>query len=225
MKFAWKDYLATSFLLLLIFALAYLVIRFTYPIFMWLPAELRGVIIVIFFIIWFMIILSGYAKILRIFVPFKDSIFSANDQSLACFVWKQTVFTYEWTASILAFVTPVLLRPVLYRMLGAKIGKGVIMAGMIVEPQMVEIGDYSNIGGMAFIMAHAIVKDKVILKHITIGNRVAIGAHAVIMPGVEIGDGSIIGAGAIVLTDTIIPSNEVWGGVPAIKIKDIEYDK
>jgi serine acetyltransferase len=222
MRFTWKDYLATSFLLILVFSLSYSFIRFTFPISRRLPIELRGIVTVFVFATLFIVSLSVYAKILRTIVPPKNSVFSANERSLACFVWKQTVFTYEWTASILAFVTPVLLRPVLYKMLGARIGKGALLAGMIVEPQMVTIGNYSNIGGMAFIMAHAIVKDGVILKHITIGNYVAIGAHAVIMPGVEIGDGSIVGAGAIVLTDTKIPPNEVWGGVPAKKIKDVE---
>ena len=42
------------------------------------------------------------------------------------------------------------------------------------------------------------------------------------MPGVEIGENSIVAPGAVVSEKTKIPPNEVWGGVPARKLKDIE---
>lgn len=52
---------------------------------------------------------------------------------------------------------------------------------------------------------------------ITIGNNVWIGANAVILMGVSIGSGAIIAAGAVVTKS--IPDNEIWGGIPAKKIK------
>lgn len=52
---------------------------------------------------------------------------------------------------------------------------------------------------------------------ISIGNDVWIGAHAVILPGTTIGDGAVIAAGAVVRG--FVPPNEIWGGVPAKKIK------
>lgn len=45
-----------------------------------------------------------------------------------------------------------------------------------------------------------------------------IGDSAVIMGGVRIGKGAIIAAGAVVTKD--VPPCEVWGGVPAKKIKN-----
>lgn len=59
-----------------------------------------------------------------------------------------------------------------------------------------------------------------IAKPITIGNNVWIGGHVVIIGGVTIGDNSIIAAGSVVTKD--IPSNSIFGGNPAKKIKDIE---
>lgn len=52
-----------------------------------------------------------------------------------------------------------------------------------------------------------------------IGENVWIGANAVILKGVSIGNGAVIAAGAVVNHD--IPAYEVWGGVPAKKIKDL----
>lgn len=51
-----------------------------------------------------------------------------------------------------------------------------------------------------------------------VGNDVWIGHNATIIGGLTIGDGAIIAAGAVVTQD--IPPCEIWGGIPAKKIKD-----
>ena len=223
MKFTIRDFVLSITAVLITVALAMSAIYLLSPFFRHLPTEYRGIVKIAVFS---MLISWGlgfvYGTILRLICPFEDSVFSSNDQSLRCLVWKQTVFTYEWTASILAYITPVLLRPILYRLLGAKLGKGVLIGGKIVEPQMVTMGDYSFAGEMSLLMAHAIMRDSVVLKRIIIGNYVSIGSHAVIMPGVRIGDESIVAAGALVVMNTVIPPNEVWGGIPAKKIKDVD---
>jgi acetyltransferase-like isoleucine patch superfamily enzyme len=50
-----------------------------------------------------------------------------------------------------------------------------------------------------------------------IGKNAFIGAGATIIQGVTIGEDSIIAAGAVVTQD--IPSNHIWGGVPAKYLK------
>ncbi|MDL1988237.1 MAG: hypothetical protein LWX08_11405 [Deltaproteobacteria bacterium] len=220
MSFTWKDYLLTGIVLWIVILADFFIIHISVLLVKQLPLEYQGIVrILTFFVVFFILLGVVYARILRIIRPFHDVIFSSSDQSLRCLLWKQTVFTYEWTASILAYITPVLLRPFLYRMLGAKLGKGVLIGGKIVEPQMVTMGDYSFAGEMSLLMAHAMMRDKVVLKSIIIGNYASIGSHAVIMPGVRIGNESIVAAGAIVPMDTVIPPGEVWGGHSGEKIK------
>ncbi|MCR5361753.1 MAG: hypothetical protein K6E73_07050 [Bacteroidales bacterium] len=51
-----------------------------------------------------------------------------------------------------------------------------------------------------------------------IENDVWIGHGAIVLGGVTIGEGSIVAAGAVVTKD--IPPCEIWGGVPAKKVRD-----
>lgn len=53
---------------------------------------------------------------------------------------------------------------------------------------------------------------------IKIGSRCWIGTDAMVLQGVTVGDGAVVAAGAVVTKD--IPPYEVWGGVPAKKIRD-----
>lgn len=55
-------------------------------------------------------------------------------------------------------------------------------------------------------------------KKVVIGNDVFIGNNVVIKDGVKIGNGAVIAAGSVVTKD--IPDYEIWGGNPAMKIRD-----
>jgi acetyltransferase-like isoleucine patch superfamily enzyme len=59
--------------------------------------------------------------------------------------------------------------------------------------------------------------DRMFSKDVIIGDYVWIGVNVVILPGVKIGDRAIVGSSAVVTKN--IPSGEIWGGVPAKKIK------
>jgi acetyltransferase-like isoleucine patch superfamily enzyme len=54
---------------------------------------------------------------------------------------------------------------------------------------------------------------------IDIGCDVWVGAGSVILPGCVIGDGAVIAAGSVVRGT--VPAGELWGGVPARKIRSI----
>ena len=52
---------------------------------------------------------------------------------------------------------------------------------------------------------------------VVIGTNVWVAANCVILPGVTIGDNAVIAAGSVV--NRSVPPNELWGGVPAQRIK------
>jgi carbonic anhydrase/acetyltransferase-like protein (isoleucine patch superfamily) len=72
-----------------------------------------------------------------------------------------------------------------------------------------------NIGNNVSIGHNAIVHG------CTIKDNVLIGMGAIVMDDCLVEENSIVGAGSVVTQGTHIKSGEVWGGVPARKIKDI----
>ena len=81
------------------------------------------------------------------------------------------------------------------------------------------LGSNTIIGHDAVIFAHVIEGSRLELSPVQIGDGVTIGATAVVMAGVQIGDGAIVSAGAVVTKDSRIGAGEIWGGVPARKLK------
>jgi len=54
---------------------------------------------------------------------------------------------------------------------------------------------------------------------VELGRNVWVGANCVLLPGTRIGDHSLIAAGSVVNSE--VPSGEIWGGVPARRIKAV----
>lgn len=106
-------------------------------------------------------------------------------------------------------------------------------------PQHVRIGDYVEIaefghiwggggvtiGDRTVIASHTVITSQThdpaapdygtsrVVKPVTIGANVWIGAGAVLMPGITVGDGAIIGAGSVVTKD--VAPGTIVVGVPA----------
>jgi len=62
-----------------------------------------------------------------------------------------------------------------------------------------------------------------VVKSISIGRNVWVGAKATILPGVHIGDNAVIGANAVVTRD--VPAYTVVAGVPARMIREIIHSE
>lgn len=121
------------------------------------------------------------------------------------------------------FVDFVMLSPILnqwYRMMGARIGSGVMINSRYVhDMSLLEIEDGAIIGGEAAISCHAAEKGYLVLSKVRVGKNAMIGQRSILMPGVTVGDGAVVAAQAVVLKDTEIPPGETWVGIPARKLE------
>lgn len=122
------------------------------------------------------------------------------------------------------FIDFILLTPfanLLFRMLGAKLGKNVqFNSKNVFDASLLEIGDNSVIGGGAIINGHIVERGKLKLRKVIIGKNVTIGSHSTIMPGCEIGDRAIIAASTTLQKDTKVEPRDVWVGMPAESLRE-----
>ena len=94
------------------------------------------------------------------------------------------------------------------------------------EVYLIKLGDNVTIASGARFITHDNSISKVLPEYsnifgrIIIGNNCFIGAYSTILCGVTVGDNAIVGAGSLVVKS--IPPGEIWGGVPAKKIGDVE---
>ncbi len=128
-------------------------------------------------------------------------------------------FLFLFNSLVRSHVLPIPLMRVVYLALGARLGSNTYSAGAILDPALVEIGANCVVGHDAVLFCHVIEGRRLALAPIRIDDEVTIGASVVVMPGVEIGKGAIVSAGAVVSKGSRIPAGEVWGGVPARRLR------
>ena len=81
----------------------------------------------------------------------------------------------------------------------------------------VTISDLVQIGSHCSIYSHSTIDDK--KGKIVLEKNCRIGTHSTVMPNVTVGENSIVAAYSFVTSN--IPDNELWGGVLAVKIKNL----
>lgn len=117
---------------------------------------------------------------------------------------------------------------------GIRIGEGCDIHKNVyfgTEPFLIQIGKNSRItkgvqfithdGGVWTLRRMGLIDDKSVkYGNIVVGDNCNISWDVTIMPNVRIGNNCVIAAGAVVTKD--IPSNTIWGGIPAKQIETVE---
>ncbi len=136
--------------------------------------------------------------------------------------WKLAAVLYEFGRLALAPFTHSASRPGIAKLFGAKVGRNVALAGAVADPSLVSIGDDAVVGHNSTLTPHAITSGHIILERVSVGRGATVGVNVVVMAGAQIGDEAVVAAGAVVAPFTVIPPRELWGGMPARKIKSLE---
>ncbi len=116
------------------------------------------------------------------------------------------VFLVRYT--FLEFLTPSPINILFYRMMGMKIGKGVMInTTNISDPCLITIEDYVTVGGSAHILAHYGQKGILIIAPVFIGKSSVLGLKSTVMGDVVIGKNCSIGPHEVVMPKSRIPDN------------------
>jgi non-ribosomal peptide synthetase-like protein len=108
------------------------------------------------------------------------------------------------------------LLPVVFRLLGAKIGTGCFIDTIhFTEPDMVTLGDHVSIGDRVTIQTH-LFEDRVMkTSHLQIGDRCSIGPNSIILYDTVMEKGCSVGALSLVMKGESYPAGSHWEGAPA----------
>lgn len=112
------------------------------------------------------------------------------------------------------------LRWFMNRVFGPRSRSCYVLDPILADPHLTEIGRNVVFGFNSSVTCHTQRRDSIAIKRVVIGDDVLIGANAVVFSGCRIGHGAVVLSGAVVQPDTVIGDYEVWGGLPARKIKD-----
>lgn len=181
--------------------------------------DFTGLVVTFFFLVFFYLISIFIYRVFLIFFPLPEGDIKANSKQEFIVNVYQLFYLIPFHLLLKSQLIPVSLMRVVYVLLGAKMGANTYSSGLIDDPPLTIIGSNTLLGQDCLLTCHIIEGEKLGLQKIRIGNNVTIGAKAVIMAGVTIGDNAIIGAGAVVIKGTKIGAKEVWGGIPAKKIR------
>ncbi|RME14410.1 MAG: hypothetical protein D6797_08885 [Bdellovibrio sp.] len=146
--------------------------------------------------------------------PWRGIWFSV--QSIPWYVHNALTYLVRYT--FLEFITPTPLNILFFKMMGMKIGKGVVInTTNISDPCLIEIGDYVTIGGSATLFAHYGQKGYLVISKTKIGSGSTIGLKASVMGGVHIGEKALVLPHAVLLPRARVYDGETVSGVVSLR--------
>jgi hypothetical protein len=142
--------------------------------------------------------------------PFKVKACRGPWYSISSVPWYfHNALTYMVRYTFLEFITPSPLNVLFFKMMGMKIGKGVVInTSNISDPCMITLGDYVTLGGSATLFAHSGQKGYLIIAPVTIGKGTTVGLKASIMGGVRVGENVTVRPHAVLLPKTQVKDGE-----------------
>ena len=113
--------------------------------------------------------------------------------------------------------TPVL--NLFYRLMGAKIGRGVLINTCnMFDFDLITIGDGTMLGGDCVVIGHVGEGGKLRLSPIVIGKHCTVGQSSIVFPGAVMEEGSVLGALSLLPKGRLLPAGTRWGGNPLAEL-------
>ena len=114
--------------------------------------------------------------------------------------------------------TPI--KNVVWRMLGAKIGKRVFDDGCtFTERRFVTIGDRCTLNAGSIVQCHSQEDGAFKSDRSALGAGTTLGVGAFVHYGVQIGDGVLLEADSFLMKGSEVPAGSRWGGNPAMELE------
>ncbi len=151
-------------------------------------------------------------------------------QPLGCSIYDRAFWRHErfWKKSADTFLnafngTP--LKNVIWRLLGARIGRRVFDDGcFLTERTFTTVGDDCTLNAGSVIQCHSQEDGGFKSDHTVIGAGCTLGVNAFVHYGVTMGDGAVLATNSFLMKGEEMPPNALWGGNPAKKMREQSAD-
>lgn len=175
---------------------------------LWLAAAAAVGVLLFWFVMIFVVPILN-APLLPFVRPIKSTWYS-----LQVIPWYyHNALTQLARYTVLDFLNPTPLNLLFFRMMGMKIGKGVVInTSNISDPCLITLDDYVTIGGSVTMFAHYGMKGYLIVDRVHIKKNTTIGLKASVMGDVVIGEGVMVAPHTVVLPKTRIADNAKYDG-------------
>lgn len=140
--------------------------------------------------------------------------------------WRQDVgflrVAYHYVVMVLARVSPSLrVKNWLYRRMGARVSPfacvGLEVTFDIFYPHLITVEEDAIIGFNSTVLCHEYTHRWYRTGPVVVKRGATVGANCTFLPGVVVGEGAIVSAMSLINSD--VPPGEVWGGVPARRLR------
>ena len=101
-----------------------------------------------------------------------------------------------------------------YRLYGVSIGKNVVAYEGYIDPEFIDIGDYTMTSLNICIFSHLIYQDRIIIKRVKIGKACVVGPQTIVSPGTIMQDGAVLGANSYTWIGQELESDLIHVGTP-----------
>lgn len=155
--------------------------------------------------------------LLAIWLPLRPGDYGTDHPQFT--LWKVQHVVGELGKVALSLFFPVFARPAFYALFGARVGSQVAVAGKILDPRLTLLDDQCVIGEGCILTSHAMAGGRFVLGEVHVGEAATVGVGCILMPGVSIGVGAVVLPGSVLKANTQVPAGEIWGGVPAVRVK------
>ncbi len=183
-----------------------------------LPLNIYGNLLLFAFSV---ILFSAFLfKVLNKIYPPREGVFEKGSKE-----WKYTHRRF-WMAYFPIWLARSLPLPwsdiFVYRFLGVHIGKNVVAYEGYIDPEFVEIEDYTMTSLNICIFSHLIYHDKILIKRVKIGKTCIVGPQTIISPGTILQDGAILGVNSYTWVNQILDGDFIHVGTPVNKKLQIQ---
>src|SRR5262249_38036409 len=116
--------------------------------------------------------------------------------------------------------------PWCFRLLGAKIGRRVLMETTnLTEYDLVEIGDDVSLDNDCDLQTH-LFEDRVMkMSRVKLGDCCSVGPMALVLYDAEMGEGSALNGLSLLMKGEQLPPWTRWEGSPLVQVRSVEHSK